>query len=1042
MNKIIDFFIRETFIVNLVSGFIIIVGGFVFWQMHRDIQPPIDVPIVFINATLPGASPEQVEKQVTFPIEEALLGLPEIKKISSNSGTNQAHLNVRLNTSPDKYQDVVESIRARLDSMRSSLPQELKTLEVSPFLVNKVPLLDLNVINVDIENTVHRQWLQAISQKILSAPGIVEAKLIISDRHIFIDIDRDKIQEFEISLATVQQKIVNFLEFSPIGSFYKNDHMVVVEISNSLKSLEPLNKIPIRKALDGHTINLAEIAQIGYRSIRSDTIRRLNGKTFANIEVKKDLESDAIDLSEQLNDIIDELNKNAPEDISIEISYDTSQLIRNQLKVLTSSGFLGFFLVFLVLYFFLGFGPAMMTALGLPIAYLGTIIFLDWFGIGIDLISIIGMIIVVGILVDDAIIVTERFTYIVSKGTPARQAAREAAGSLIIPVSGTILTTIVAFSPMLVLDTAISRVFKAIPLVIIFALIVSWIECFFILPNHLRHIVLKPQKAGHKSGLGKRLIQVYGRSLKWIIKLRYLVVTAMLLFAFSTIYIAKEKIIFNMDLNFGDVSKTLLIAVKQANRAESTYKQIEAIEASLINKAIDSDFEIHTTVGHAWLNGKEIRDPRYATFRVSGQVDGANIKSMQEKITTFIKSEIEQIDKNSFDRIEIIDSQGQDDINKENLVSISIEGRDRVSFDKIAEDIEAAIKDIDGLEATYLKLNDEGEVWRFAPNLQDTALYGVSLREIAQQISSLFSPIEISQGRFQGTNTKVYTEVVKDEPWRFSELNNIPLLTGRNTQIKLGQVGNWTKGKIDTAIYHEDGQRHFSFDIRFNPKKTDIEKFTKLVEKQITSVKSSNPDYRILVENANVQASEAKEWAKKILIVCIALILLVMAIILRSLIQPLLIGLSIPIGIFGIVWALYFHGYDLTFLGIIGVIGVAGVAVNDSLIMLYAINSAMKANPLTPQVAAIEAACSRFRPIWLTTLTTISGVLPMAYGIGGSIGYTEPMAFSIGWGILSATFAALVIIPACNFILIDLHSIIHCFLRWLKPKAKSQKPKA
>ena len=657
----------------------------------------------------------------------------------------------------------------------------------------------------------------------------------------------------------------------------------------------------------------------------------------------------------------------------------------------------------------------------------------DWFGVRIDLISVIGMIIVVGILVDDAIIVTERYMDVLNSGATPYEAAQRAAQDLLIPVSGTIITTIVAFSPMLIINNEVGRVFRAIPLVIIFALVVSWIECFLILPNHLHHFIKKPSRH-RRLPFGQKIISLYQWLLRYLLKFRYLVVIGSAVFFAGTIYLAKKHINFNMNLNIGTVAESILLVVKESESVEETERSIQKVQNFLIEKANAEKMTIATTIGSARFNGRTVNDPRYVSMRVRKDSDGTDTKTIKAELKDFINKQIEVYGTEEFERFEHITTQDENDEARENLFTVFIRGNDRINIDTLIADLEPELKKIEGYKTFYGDSAQTGQKWQFFSIPESLERYLLNQGELGRQISSYFQPQEIKEIRFRGETTKVYTEYPRDTSWDYEDLEDIEILSGRNTNIKLPALGTWKEVEAPTTIRHVEGERTYTIDVRYDPDLTDDTKFQAALQKAIEPIQAIYADYTITTKNSNEQAEDAKAWAIKVGITCVLLILLVLAIILRSLIQPLLVATSIPLAACAIIWALFLHGDDFTFLGIIGVIGVAGVAVNDAIILLYAMNQNLTLKDKYPDTmsAFIAAATTRFRPIWLTTLTTLCGVMPMAYGWGGRVGYTEPMAFSIGWGILGATLAALIVLPPCNYIIVDFKNLYS----WLKQKIR------
>ena len=316
-------------------------------------------------------------------------------------------------------------------------------------------------------------------------------------RDIYVQFDPIKLRQYHLSTTEIRQKLLEYLTYSPVGQITSNEDTFSVELSKFNENLESLRRFPVAMNSTGQNLTLGQVADVDFKLEKQTRLDLVNGEESVLIWLRKGMEADTIDIKDKvekvINDFNDELkNRSETSALKINILYDGPHFIQQQLDVLKKNGIVGLILVLCVLILFLNSRIALMTALGIPVAYFGAFAVLSVLGISIDLISIIGLILVLGMLVDDAIIVSERYSENLEKGLTPKDAAFQAAKSLMVPVTGTVLTTAVAFAPILFLSSEMAIVLFAVPIVIISTLTFSWFESFFILPNHLYHFVKRP----------------------------------------------------------------------------------------------------------------------------------------------------------------------------------------------------------------------------------------------------------------------------------------------------------------------------------------------------------------------------------------------------------------------------------------------------------------------------------------------------------------------------------------------------------------------
>ena len=1011
MKKLLTFFIDRSFVVNLVSVAICGVGLVMLINLTRSLAPKVDLHRIRVAATVPGSSPASVESDVTWPIEESLQGFPAVKRVRSQTVKGYTSITIELNRGKETPSRTLEKIRGRVDSIRSTLSDNVEKIETTLVNFDTVNTMGLALVNFDDSKHEHYAWLDALEEFLRQVPGIVGVDTREPKRHLYIEMDPEKLAYHGLIVGNLVRKVVGNFQATPLGAIRKNGRDIIIDIDNNARqSLEAIENLPVYSNRHRQEIKLKEVASVSFRKDRYEYITPVNGKPGVFVQPRTDVEADSITVGGYLRLAVEKFRERLPPPLQIQEMYNAGDFVNQQLDVLKINAGLGFVLVLIILTLFVGWRTAVMTAIGLPVAYLGTMIMLNYFNVHFDLISVMAMIIVLGILVDDAIIVAEKFVQNIQAGVGPRAAALDAAHSLMAPVTGTILTTIVAFLPILFINNQISDWFFAVPVVIITALIMSWIECFLILPNHLRHFVSYGRAPADRFMVWLR--GLYERNLFQVLRLRYLVVILLGGFAWwSWDYLeARQKLRF--DLHIGATRLEVIAVLKKSDDIPDTLEQIKPVQDFLVSLRGEKALDVTTMPGFASISGNTKRGTRYAQFNIWVKLLGQDEREVVPFLEERIRDRLPELKTAGFERLELVKKTAASDEVKQDSVTIFVTGKDSVAFDRIEARIKQEMKDVPGLQSLYTDDDRVGTSWNFVPDLGAMESYGVSTRDITTQLAGVFSPVRVGYTRIAGQQVRVYTEVQRKEDYRYEDLQNLKITTLRKLQVPVTWLGRWEKARTPRVIAHRDGRRVFEVDARYDAASTDLIKFQRAVRDRLEPLNQAFPGYVFSVESSDESQDEAKEWIIDALIIAAVAIIVILSLTLGSLTQPLLVALPVPVGFLGVVWAFYGHGMDLTLIGMVGLLGVAGVAVNDSLIMIYAMNRIT--GPVDGRVArsdVVTAASSRLRAITLTTITTLGGVFPMAYGIGGESGYTKGIAFTMGWGLLASTIATLYLLP-------------------------------
>lgn len=1028
IDSLIKKFINNSFIVNLISLFLIVIGLVSLLGMKRDLIPQWENKVINISATLEGASPDQTEKFILYPIEESISNFAGIEKIYGSASQGYANVTVILKDSFKEVDDLVEKIKSAMNGLRKDLPDGVEDFHVENQKMTSFWFSSLSILNLSEDKQNHIVWYDKLRDNLKKLQGITNVTDELRKKEVFVHLNQENLSRYQIDISDLLMKLKSRFAVVPVGAIERGLEKISIQIDNDIKNLDQLNNVIVKGNMSGGLVRLKDVAKVEFRFPKEKQRYYTNSSNAISVTMFKDLDTDTILLKKDLESVIEKFNKMAPEGVQLLLTGDGPSYIERQLNVLNSNGLFGLALVIVSLFLFLGLKSAIMSSVGLPLAYFSTFFVLSQLGISIDLISVVGMILIIGILVDDAIVVAEQYTQFIEAGYEAKEAAFQAVKTTIVPITGAVLTTVVAFLPLLLGEDGLANILRAIPWVVIASLGMSLFESFFILPNHLVHFVKKPEKSPAKNLFEKLKIK-YSRVLKLTLKFRYGILPLLIIFMGLSIWFAKEKIPMKFDLRIGSEKIRVLIALKESKSLDQTEAKIQSIWDFVGKLPKERYSYINGQVGFAYINGKSFEDTRYANITVRFNQTHPNLEEDKEFIENELKKYIETLNKDEFELLEIQRKKDGHDSAKENMVKLYIKGKQSFNLAQMKEAIHKNYENLEGLTKIFIDPQAVAQSWNFKPNTESIIRYGISFEQLATQLRAHMVKRKVHELRVGPENIKINMYVSDSDILEFQHLSNLPILLENGNIVAIHNFGSWKKEMSLKHISHTNLERTFDIDLNFNPEIIKKDKFIESAKEKLSKLENIYPYFSFNIENADEDEAKNRKSMNKTLIYAIGSILFILAIVLQSVFQPFLIGLAIPFGMIGVIWAFYFHDQSIDVMAMVGIIGMAGVVVNDSLMLVDTVNK-RRVHWLTfTREQLIDACSSRFRPILLTSITTLGGVFPMAYGIGGDSGFTKPLALSLGWGLLFATLLTLFVLPSLLEIQKDMMKAFYWMLK-------------
>ncbi len=1021
MKSLVTYFVDRPLAVNLITVMICIFGLVTALGMSRTLQPPLTIKAVSVTASLPGASAVDMERFVTFRLEEALQDLRGLKELESTTRNGQAQLQLSFEPGHDDMVASVEQIKSQLAAIRHRLPRDIRPLDIEQQVMDRLYAPAMHLEGIDEGNPEHRRYVDSLTERLRRITGVVDVESSLRAQNLHIVFDNGALNRAGLNVVQARERVLEFLRYAPVGQIRSGDDELAILVDKGFESIDSLKSLPLVVNRAGQGLRLEQVAQVELRFAEERGRSTLRGAPFVSIQLWSRTGNDSILLTERVRALVDEFAAAPPEGVTLEVATDPSELIDHELAILQTNGLGGIVIVLVILLVFLGWRIAVMTALGLPFCYLGSLLLVDGASVDFNLISLAAMILVLGILVDDAIIVSEAFAARLKDGLSRRDAAIEAATQTLRPVTGMMLTTALAFSPLLIIDSALSSLIRPLPVVVIAALVLSFVESFLILPNHLKDF-------GPLSGAieDRRFVvlarNAYGWVLAGVCKLRYLALPGFIALAVLAGWLVSEKMEVKTNLSLGS-GLIIHAELKESISLEATEDALRPLEARLKELEPDLVKYFTTRLGSAMIRGNVMEGMRFAQIQVAPTGSMAEWPQKQLGISEKIQPLIDElVAQERFEKLYLMQSYADTGASQE-VVSIYVSGNDRIPFGDIQDGIEEAIERVDGVQDVYMDDDRFQDSWSFVVNHRDVLSYGLSPEGIAAQLRQRVDGPELERIRLRGEELLVFTHYEGDLPLHKRELQRVTVMTPRGIAVPLSRLGRWEKLRTLRKIEHKNMLRVFKVDVVFDEQQASSDEVKDWIQASLEPLRERFPGYSITVHPDEGEA-ERKIWLIKLAVFTLGLIFLSLALSLNSLVEPLLVMVAVPFGFVGVILATWLHGMDLEVMGIIGVLGLTGVVVNDSLVVVDTIRRRREAEPDAPyRDLVLAGAKSRFQAVMLTSITTLGGVLPLAYGLGGDAGWIQPMVFALGWGLLFATLLTLFLLPSMLLIKDDLRRL-------------------
>ncbi|MDQ6975826.1 MAG: efflux RND transporter permease subunit [Mariprofundaceae bacterium] len=1021
MQQMIAFFVRRGLVVNLLSVMLLLGGAYAAKNIQREAFPSVNFDVIAISGAYLGTTPKEVEQLLISPIERELKGLDGINAIRSTAFPGTMQITIEVDPNFTDRSRLVADVQQAIN--RARLPTDMPADPViSEIKSEQAPVLTFSIFGAFDDLTL-KHLGDRIEDDVLAINGVARV-FVQGDRkeEIRIVLDPARMRRHRIAINDVVKLINGWNVNAPGGTLKGVNGQHMIRIVGEFHSAADAGDLVLRANDRGGALRLRDVADISRTLVQARRYVGAQGDPALNMIVIKKGDADIIALVDRVRNYLDTIPAKYGAKVQVRAYQDFSLITRLRLHVLTSNGAIGLGLVLLLLLLFLRPAVAITTAWGLPIIFFSGLLLLYLSGVTLNLLTMFGFIMVLGLMVDDAIIIGENITWHMERGLSAEQAAIVGTQELLGPVTATVLTTVVAFLPLMYMDGIIGKFIYSIPVVVVTLLVFSWVEAIFILPNHIRDFA-HAKKQPKERWLFHVIHRLYEPVLRAAIKWRYLTIILTFASLLGAGLLAKEEMKFQLFPSGAESEFYLRITLPPGTTLESTYAQLQQLDKA-VRERIDSSLLETTT----FVAGENSADQREALKQMGDRFGFERVimtPFTKRDVTAFtVMDQLEQEIPPLFPEMAISFAMLAPGPPVGRALQVELTGGDQLEMSKVSQRLIDYLTNIEGVYAIESDLEGGDPELHIELNRALAAYAGIDLATVATHVRAAFDGLRVStlkQGKEEVDVTIRYPESARRH---IDTLMNLEIPNLRGGLVPLHRIAKVVETTGSNSIRHKNGNRVMNVSAEVDRDVITSKELNALVQKHQDAWLAGAKNTRVHLGGEEERSKESVQGLISSFAFAMAGIFIILAIQFNSIRYPILVMLAIPFGVIGIIVGFWLHHQPISFMAMMGFVALTGVVVNASLVMAVFIQRAL-AEGQAWRDAVINSGLRRLRAVLLTAITTVVGLLPTAYGWGGHDPFVSPMALALSWGLLFSTAITLFSIPAAMGIAMDFHGLGH-----------------
>lgn len=1013
----IEYMATNPIAANLLMVILLLGGIWTMYTIQKEVFPEFQLDVVEVSVVYPGAAPAEVEQGILQPVEEAVRGVQGIREIASSAGEGSGSVSIELVAGTDRmraFQDIDQAV-----NRIQTFPDNIEEPEVQ-LQSNQQEVIEIGLYG-DSDIWTLRKLAEQVRDQLLNDERITQVEIGNVPGYVtHVEIPQNTLREYRLTIGDVAALIASSSEDVPGGAVETSAGEILLRMQERKQWKEEFEKIEVITADSGGAVTLGEIASITDGFEETGFHGQFNRQPSIEVQVFRIGNQSPLDVAPAVIEILEENKASFPPGVSYRVDSNSAYDYRERLSLLTENGIIAIFIVIFILALFLEYRLAFWVMMGMTISFVGGILFMPLAGVSINMISMFGFLVVLGIVVDDAIVVGENVYEYRQQGMSNIEAAIRGTKDISKPVIFSILTNIIAFVPLLFIPGSTGKFWWPLPAVVIIVLALSLFEALFILPAHLAHsskkTIFKPLRYLEEKQ------QQFGRTFSDFIDVHYRrFLDLSLRNRYVTMSVATALFLVVGGYGYSDHMGMILMPEVSADEIEAgvslpvgtTTFQAAAV-ANEITNSTHRMFEEHDLFSVAEGIKTNVRGQSFIDVEIVMKPPGERNMSAQEVIELW-RDEIGDIE--GVDQITFEAERGPGGYQQDISVDLS-----HSDINVLEDASQRFLEEVESFENTR-DVNDNynrGKTQFDFKLLPEGRMLGLTSSGVGEQVRNAFFGA-LAMRQLRGTNeVEVRVKLPREERRDIYNLENLVIQTPDGIEVPLLDVVEVETSEAFTSIDRRNGRRVVTVGMDAEPSNAVNRVLASIRSDVLPQLRSEFPGLTWSFEGSQAEMRESTQVLWGGFGLALIVIYALLAVALGSYIQPLIVMGAIPFGIIGAVIGHIILGYDLSLVSLMGVIALSGVVLNDSLIMVDYANRERK-KKLSAFEAIHSAGLRRFRPIMLTTLTTFGGLTPIILETSRQAYNLIPMAISLGFGIVFATSIILVIVPCIYMIMEDIY---------------------